>query len=285
MRDFRDAKAMAQTLRETLNARSISLTVSESLELVARLFGLADWNVLAARIRSAEQAGAGRSNEESTKSDAADQLRSQAKEIQLPQAMLDRYGGTYQFHGAVFTVTREQDHLSGRLSGQSSVPYYPVGETEFVGREIDVTLRFILGPDGVPTGVILRQHGNDHAMQRIDATAAQELERAIERRMSARSANPGTEAALRRLIESIASGQPNYGEMSADLAEATRKQLPRLQPGLAEMGPIKSIEFLGVGAQGQDVYSVWHQGGAASHWHIALGTDGKIVSAFVTPGP
>ena len=91
MRDFRDAKAMAQTLRDSLNARSISLTVSESLELIARIFGLADWNVLAARIRSAEQASSGRSNEEGAKTDAADQLRSRAKEIRLPHAVLDRY--------------------------------------------------------------------------------------------------------------------------------------------------------------------------------------------------
>ncbi|WLB90038.1 glyoxalase superfamily protein [Bradyrhizobium japonicum] len=284
MRDYRDAKAMAQTLRESLNTRSVSLTVSESLELVARLFGLADWNVLAARIRSAERAGSGRSNEESTKTDAADQVRSRAKEIQLPQAVLDRYAGTYQFHSAVFTVTREQDHLSRRLSGQSSAQYYAVGETEFATREIDVELRFTLGPDGMPTAVILRQHGNDHTMPRIDASAAQEPQRAIEVRMSSRSANPGTVAALRRLIESVASGRPNYGEMSADLAEATHKQLPRLQSGLSELGPITSMEFLGVGAQGQDVYSVWHQGGA-SHWHITLGNDGTIISAFVTPGP
>ena len=33
MRDFRDAKAMAQTLREALKAKSVSLTHSESLEV------------------------------------------------------------------------------------------------------------------------------------------------------------------------------------------------------------------------------------------------------------
>jgi ATP-dependent Lon protease len=52
MRDFRDAKAMAQTLRDALKAKSISLTHSESLELVARTFGLPDWNFLAARIQA-----------------------------------------------------------------------------------------------------------------------------------------------------------------------------------------------------------------------------------------
>jgi ATP-dependent Lon protease len=50
MRDFRDAKAMAQTLK----SKSVSLTHSESLELVARTLGFPDWNYLAARIQSSE---------------------------------------------------------------------------------------------------------------------------------------------------------------------------------------------------------------------------------------
>src|SRR5258708_7633937 len=56
MRDFRDAKAMAQSLREALKAKSVSLTHSESLELVARTLGLPDWNVLAARIQASQPA-------------------------------------------------------------------------------------------------------------------------------------------------------------------------------------------------------------------------------------
>jgi ATP-dependent Lon protease len=55
MRDFRDAKAMAQTLREAIKAKSISLTRSESLELVAKILGFHDWNVLSARIQSEDQ--------------------------------------------------------------------------------------------------------------------------------------------------------------------------------------------------------------------------------------
>ena len=54
MRDFRDAKAMAHSLREALKAKSVSLTHSESLELVARTLGLPDWNHLAARIQSSQ---------------------------------------------------------------------------------------------------------------------------------------------------------------------------------------------------------------------------------------
>src|SRR4051794_33561942 len=55
MRDFRDAKAMAQTLREALKTKSVSLTHTESLELVAKTLGFRDWNVLSARIHSEHQ--------------------------------------------------------------------------------------------------------------------------------------------------------------------------------------------------------------------------------------
>jgi ATP-dependent Lon protease len=56
MRDFREAKAMAQTLRDALRSKSVSLTHSESLELIARTFGLPDWNVMAARIQASQAA-------------------------------------------------------------------------------------------------------------------------------------------------------------------------------------------------------------------------------------
>jgi uncharacterized protein len=54
MRDFRDAKAMAQSLREALKTKSIPLTHSESLELIAKTLGFHDWNVLSAAIQATE---------------------------------------------------------------------------------------------------------------------------------------------------------------------------------------------------------------------------------------
>ena len=57
MRDYRDAKAMAQTLRQAFKEKSVSLTHSESLELIAKVLGLADWNTLSARIDASPKAG------------------------------------------------------------------------------------------------------------------------------------------------------------------------------------------------------------------------------------
>jgi hypothetical protein len=56
MRDFRDAKAMARTLRAALAAKGLKVTISQSLELVAEIFGVTDWNTLAAAIRRVEPA-------------------------------------------------------------------------------------------------------------------------------------------------------------------------------------------------------------------------------------
>jgi len=53
MRDFRDAKAMAHTLRSTLATQGHKITNSQSLELIARAFGEVDWNTLSAAIRAA----------------------------------------------------------------------------------------------------------------------------------------------------------------------------------------------------------------------------------------
>ena len=55
MRDFRDAKAMARTLRETLAATAVTISNSEALELTARMLGERDWNTLAAAIDASKR--------------------------------------------------------------------------------------------------------------------------------------------------------------------------------------------------------------------------------------
>src|ERR1700720_4677175 len=52
MRDFRDAKAMAQSLRESLTTKAINISHGESLELVSKILGVADWNTLPALLQA-----------------------------------------------------------------------------------------------------------------------------------------------------------------------------------------------------------------------------------------
>ena len=54
MRDFRDAKVMAHSLRDALKAKALEITHSESLELIAKTFGYENWNILPAKIDTAQ---------------------------------------------------------------------------------------------------------------------------------------------------------------------------------------------------------------------------------------
>ena len=277
MRDFRDAKAMAQTLREALNAKSVSLTHSESLELTAKILGFHDWNVLAAKIQSGSPKASPDGIEHPAKSARA--------EIAVNAAILDGYAGFYQLNDhAVLTMTRDGSHLVTRLTGQGEVSFYAESNTEFFAKAVDAQISFVPGTNGQAISLTLHQGGGNIPMARIDGAAAQAIADKTAERVKSQSASPGTEAALRRLIDGIISGKPNYDEMLSGLAEATRHQLPALQSGLAELGAVESVRFLGVGPQGDDVYSVRHENGA-SHWRISLDPNGKISTAWVTPGP
>lgn len=55
MHTFMDAKVMAKLLRQALAERNIDISHSDGLELMARQFGVANWNILAARIEAMEQ--------------------------------------------------------------------------------------------------------------------------------------------------------------------------------------------------------------------------------------
>ncbi|WP_369721847.1 LON peptidase substrate-binding domain-containing protein [Bradyrhizobium sp. LLZ17] len=57
MRDFRDAKAMAQTLRDQLQTKAINISHGESLDLVSRIFGLTDWNTMSALLQADRRNG------------------------------------------------------------------------------------------------------------------------------------------------------------------------------------------------------------------------------------
>lgn len=57
MHSFMDAKLMAKLLRQGLAERAVELSHSDCLELVARQFGVANWNILSARIDAMQGAG------------------------------------------------------------------------------------------------------------------------------------------------------------------------------------------------------------------------------------
>lgn len=114
---------------------------------------------------------------------------------------------------------------------------------------------------------------------------AQVVQRLFQERVAAgQTATPGSEAALRHLIEGIASGTPDYDAMTEDWARTIRQQVGFLQPGLAAAGAIRSIEFGGIDPQGRNIFQVQHEN-STTQARIALAEDGKVAFSMLRPAP
>lgn len=206
------------------------------------------------------------------------------QEVTLDAAVLDRYAGFYQLNdNAVLTVTRNGGQLMSQLTGQPALPIFAEAGNRFVARLVNASFTFVADADRPATAVILQQGGGHVSMPRIETAMAEQIQARTAERLKNQTANPRSEAAIGRYIAGIVSGKPNYDEMTTSLADLTRQQLSQAQSWLTKMGEVKSITFIGVGAQGEDVYNVRHEGGASS-WRIGLDANGIIALAAVRRG-
>jgi beta-lactamase regulating signal transducer with metallopeptidase domain len=206
-------------------------------------------------------------------------------EVQIDPKILDNYVGYYQLkQNMIFTVTRQGDQFFTQLTGQRPVQVYPESAQKFFAKVVHAQISFVTDPQGRATELVLHQAGREQSAKRIDKTEAQSVEDQLAKRMKDGTPLPGSEAALRRTIELLVQGQPNYDSMSEELALATRQQLPGLQRSFAKFGPLQSISFRGVGSQGWDVYEAKYANGI-SIWRIILAPDGKIEGLLTQDGP
>ena len=202
---------------------------------------------------------------------------------------LDAYVGAYRDSGMVFTVTREGDQLSVQLTGQPKFPMFPQSERKFFLKVVDAQIAFDVDAEGRATQLTLHQNGTDHVAKRIDDAEAKRLAdeasaRAAEAAKRFKDQKPaeGSEAALRRTIEGLRSGQPEYSTMTPEFADVTRQQLPNLKAAVAQLGAVQSVTFKGVGPGGADIYEVKFENGLAE-LRIGMTTDGKIAGILFRP--
>ena len=78
---------------------------------------------------------------------------------------------------------------------------------------------------GTSEGRVLHQNGRDVPMKRIDAAEAERIESLVAKKVESQSPSPGTEPALRRLIEGIRTGKPNY---EGSVAARARRSCDRM---------------------------------------------------------
>jgi len=216
---------------------------------------------------------------------AASSISAAHHEISVEPSVLDRYVGSYKAaERVVLTVIRHGEQLVAQLTGQPEAPIFPESATEFFYKIVDAQITFVPDTQGQASALVLHQNGHNITMPRVDAVVAQQIAENIAAKVQGQTATPGSEAALRRLIAAIGTGKPNYDEMTPELADITRQQLPGLQAAVSGFGAVQSIEFRGVGNQGWDLYDVKQERGSLQ-WRIALDSSGKIAGALVTAGP
>lgn len=176
-------------------------------------------------------------------------------------------------------VTLEGSQLMTKLGNQPAVAIYPESETRFFLKVVDAQIDFSEGQ------LTIHQNGRDITGKKLDGAAAKRAADAAEamaRRIKEQKAAPGSEAALRKLIGGLASGQPDYDAMTPAFADLNRRQLTQLQSTLSGLGALQTVTFKSVGPPGPDIYEVKFQKGA-QEWRIWLSPEGKVDSANFRP--
>jgi hypothetical protein len=85
----------------------------------------------------------------------------------------------------------------------------------------------------------------------------------------------GSEEALHRYIDGLKRGQPNYDQMTSEVAGETRRNLLLHQAILAKLGPLRAMSFRGASPLGNDIYTVHFANGSAE-WRVGLVKNGRI---------
>jgi DNA-binding transcriptional MerR regulator len=208
----------------------------------------------------------------------ADAPISAAGEHVTPYASaLERYIGYYVRNRAlgVSTITRKDTKLFLEPIGQPVLELEQTGEADFAIPKFDLVLCFEQIEHGAAKWLVIWQHGIALRLERTDAETAKVLKQTIGDRIKNRIPAPGSQEALRQMLDTGRAGTPNYDQMSPEFAQVARRQLPYWQIVGQYFGAIVSIDFLRVSNQGWDIYKVQHENDI-HQYRIAMGDDGKV---------
>ncbi len=162
------------------------------------------------------------------------------------------------------------------LPGQQNVAVYPESQTKFFATVVAAQISFDSDVSGHTIQLVLHQNGFEQVAPRMSADEALRLEATLASRVSSNTPSPGTEASLRRYIDSLEKGSPNYEKMAPGLAQTVHQQLPGILQYIRQCGSLKSITFERVGPNGTDEYDVVFEHGRADWFVGPLAPDGKV---------
>ena len=204
------------------------------------------------------------------------------RRVVLTPAELDQYVGFYiRGTNMVSPITRDGERLLLHIPGAPG-PMELVAESQNNFRLMGGPLfTFVRDPEVQITGLLLHNTywGTPFTvpMPRIDASAAQTIMANNDVKMRSQTPTPGSEAALRRLLEGLRTRNPNYDEMAPWFADLV-KQTTAFNEVYVRWGAVQSVTFSHVDVFGGDDYIVRQEGGFST-WMIWLDSNGTIQDA------
>ncbi len=95
-------------------------------------------------------------------------LPSEKREIQLPEDVMTKIAGTYEFNPeANMVITMSDGKLSATLGTQETKQLIAESATRFFARDIDAELVIEQDSSGAVTAIVLRQDGEEHRAKRV----------------------------------------------------------------------------------------------------------------------
>jgi len=213
-----------------------------------------------------------------------DRLVSDRVPVSLSPQALERLTGHYWSEdGSLITVLRKDDHLQAEGTGQT-LDLYPQSVRQFFAKTQNVEVTFTDDDEGRIESLLFRLGDHPLHAARITEAMARELAAERDRKLREQTPTPGSETALRQLLDEIIAGTVDYSRLGAGFAEVARRRLPRMHELLDHLGAIRHTDFMGVApVTGADIYRVTFERGTVEV-RISLGPDGKIWSQAMRSG-
>src|SRR5262249_372 len=135
---------------------------------------------------------------------------------------------------------------------------------------------FVLDEQGGVTGIV--EHVSRTLLlpwTRVDTATAQQIRAGVEAKFQSQLPTPGGEITLRRLLDGLLLGNPDYDAMTPWVAQSIRANLDFLQSMQTSLGQVRSLAFSHVNDTGGDVYEARTEGRRAE-FAIYLNSQGLI---------
>ena len=262
-------------------------SVKKSQWVVARAFSIAAavlFGLLAAPVTSAQTPPAGSLPSAAEIAQRRDEQNRPRTAIAFDAKNFDKFGGYYQMGPGVFAhVYRDGDHYFVAMTGGQPFEVFPESDSKFFLKVVPAQISFDIDAHGQVTNLVFHQNGMESVAKKVDDATAQNTEAALQARIKNNTPSPGTDSWIRRYIDAMEKGQPNYDEMAPPLADAVRQQLAMTVQLMQRLGAFKSLTFKNVGPNGMDVYDATFDNGQLELFIAPLDAGGRAAGVGLRP--